>query len=188
MTKLPKKFFQQDTTKLARALLGKRLVRVYRGKRISGIIVETEAYLGKKDPAAHTFGGRRTERNRSMYLDGGHAYVYFIYGMHYCVNVVSKKKEEPEAVLIRALAPEENISRSTNGPAKLCEALHITKKQDGLALFAGASKELFIEDTGLKISRKEIVTRSRVGVDYAGEAALWPLRFYLLGNAHISRK
>ena len=98
-----------DPVTVARRLLGQRLVRVIKGKRLAGTIVEVEAYLGAEDPAAHTFGGRRTLRNESMYLPGGHAYVYFTYGAHFCLNVVCGKKDVGVAVLIRALEPTEGI-------------------------------------------------------------------------------
>lgn len=182
--KLPRRFYHQETTQLAQALLGQRLVRIWKGKRLSGIIVETEAYLGAMDRAAHTFGGRNTARVKSMYLEGGHAYVYMVYGMHFCLNVVAKKAGEPEAVLIRALAPEENIEAPTNGPGRLCKALHINKKLDG-ADFLG--EELFIEKTK-SLKKSELGSGPRIGVDYAGEAVHWPLRFYWKGNPHLSRK
>src|SRR6516162_4916002 len=106
---LPHSFYQRDTVTVARELLGKKLVRIYRGRRLSGIIVETEAYLGEHDRAAHTFGLRRTLRNEAMYKEGGHAYVYFVYGMHFCINAVTKKKNEPEAVLLRAIECVEGL-------------------------------------------------------------------------------
>jgi DNA-3-methyladenine glycosylase len=182
--KIPLSFYQQGTTQLARALLGKRLVRMWRGKRRSGIIVETEAYLGPTDRAAHTWGGKRSERNRSMYLPGGHAYVYFVYGMHYCFNVVAKKADEPEAVLIRALEPENELPERTDGPGRLCKALRISKSLDGFRL---DGETIFIED-GKGPRPQEIGVSPRIGVDYAGEAAKWPLRFYWRGSAHLSRK
>lgn len=182
--KLPKKFYFQDTVPLAKALLGKRLVRMWRGKRLSGIIVETEAYLGEIDAAAHTYKGR-TERNQSMYLEGGHAYVYFIYGMHYCINVVAKRAGEPEAVLLRALAPESGVVDRTDGPGRLCKALRITKALDGESL---RGETIFIEDTPAGPRQDEIGSAERIGVDYAGEAAGWPLRFYWKGSPYLSRK
>lgn len=203
--KLPQKFYFQDTVPLAKALLGKRLVRMWRGKRLSGIIVETEAYLGAIDAAAHTFKGR-TERNKSMYLEGGHAYVYFIYGMHYCINVVAKRAGEPEAVLIRALAPERDSpgpaqerslrldqerslpkgkpALAMNGPGRLCKALRITKALDGESL---RGETIFIEEAKGP-EAEEIGAAERIGVDYAGEAAGWPLRFYWKGSPYLSRK
>lgn len=186
---LSMRFFQRDTSQVARDLLGCTLVHIVKGKRLAGRIVETEAYLGAKDRAAHTFGGRHTDRVRSMYLAGGHAYVYFVYGMHYCFNVVTRKFNEPEAVLIRALQPLEGLEDMrrkrraksdrdlANGPAKLCEALGINRSCDGLAL--NSETGLFIEAARNKIAPDLIVAGPRVGVDYAGEAAAWPLRFTL---------
>lgn len=182
--KLPRKFYHQNTTELAKALLGKRLVRVWRGKRYSGIIVETEAYLGAIDQAAHTWKGRRSARNGSMFLEGGHAYVYFVYGMHYCFNVVAKRANEPEAVLIRALEPDSPGLR-TNGPALLCKALRITRALDGESL---RGETIFIEGTKRAPLPEEIGASERIGVDYAGEAAGWPLRFYLKGSPCLSRR
>lgn len=183
--KLPQDFYFQDTTDLAKALLGKRLVRIWRGRRYTGIIVETEAYLGAEDPACHTWKARRTARNQSMYLPGGHAYVYLIYGMYYCFNVVSKTEKDPEAVLIRAVAPEENIRERTDGPGRLCNAMKITKAIDGLSL---TGKTIFIEETNLVLTKEQIGAYPRIGVDYAGEAALWPLRFCWRGSPYLSRK
>lgn len=182
---LPFSFYRRDTVTVARELLGKRLVRVYRGKRLSGIIVETEAYLGALDRAAHTWNGRATERVRSMYLPGGHAYVYLIYGMHYCLNVVTRGRGEPEAVLIRALEPEEGVIFPTNGPGKLCKALKIDKKLDGASL---RGPIMFIERSGRSPTKEQIGSGPRIGVDYAGEAAAWPLRFTWRGSPCLSRK
>ena len=183
--KLPKKFFQQPTTELAQALLGKRLVRVWRGRRLSGLIVETEAYLGVKDRAAHTWAGRTTERVQSMYLPGGHAYVYFIYGMHYCLNVVAGKKGVPEAVLIRALEPDPSVQERCDGPGRLCRALRIDKALDGADL---RGEIIFIEQPAKHRDKEEIGRGPRIGVSYAGDAASWPLRFFWRGNPHLSRK
>jgi DNA-3-methyladenine glycosylase len=192
-------FFTRDPLSLARRLLGQRLVRMRRGRRTCGIIVETEAYLGIPDRAAHTHGGRRTERNRSMWATGGHAYVYFIYGMHCCMNVVAGLAEEPVAVLIRALQPDEGTARMyrrrraarrdvdlCSGPGKLCQALAIDRRLDGVDLVS--SNRLFVE----LLRQRQLPTRSitvgpRVGVDYAGEWAAKPLRFTIAGNPNVSR-
>ncbi len=194
--KLPQSFYRRKTEFVARQLLGKTLVRVYRGQRVSGLITETEAYLGIVDPAAHSFGGRKTNRVQSMYLPGGHAYVYMIYGLHFCFNVVTRTAGHPEAVLIRALQPLEGIplmqkfrqskelKNLTTGPAKLCEALHIQRTLDGKDL---AGDEIFIEDAAV-VPRSSVTVRSRIGVAYAAEAAHWPLRFYIKGNSFISKK
>ncbi len=183
--KLPLTFYQRDTVTVAKELIGKRLVHVVRGKRRSGIIVETEAYLGAKDRACHAFGHRKTERTKSLYLPGGHAYVYFVYGMHFLFNVVSEREGEPEAVLVRALEPDEGISEGTNGPAKLCKALGISKAIDRETLLG---ERIFLEETNRKVSKKDLVVRPRIGVDFAGDHAKWPLRFYLGASAHISRR
>lgn len=182
--KLKASFYQKPTEDLAKSLLGKRLVRIWRGRRHSGIIVETEAYLGPRDPACHTWKNRRTDRVSAMYLPGGHSYVYMIYGMHYCFNVVAEG--DGEAVLIRALAPEAGqILERADGPGRLCRALKITKAQNGCSL---SGETIFIEQSGRSPANEEIGAAPRIGVEYAGEAALWPLRFYWRGNPHVSRK
>lgn len=188
--KLPQKFYFQETSALARALLGKRLVCVAAdGQRRSGIIVETEAYLGERDAACHTWKGKQTNRVKSMYLDGGHAYVYLIYGMHHCFNVVAMRAGEPEAVLIRALdpdpAPEGEGPYNPSGPGRLCKVLGITKALDG-ALLTGET--IFIEQTSYAPANDEIGATTRVGVAYAGEAAAWLLRFFWKGNPFVSAK
>lgn len=184
---LPLKFYRRDTETVARELLGCTLVRLVRGRRLAGRIIETEAYLGVHDRACHTFGGRRTERVRSMYLAGGHAYVYLIYGMHYCFNVVTRAAGEPEAVLIRALLPVDGVEtmrrlrglRSdrglTDGPGKLCQALAVDRSCDGLSLLG---TDLYIE-AGCLDANEKILTSPRIGIDSAGDAASWPLRFYV---------
>jgi len=187
---LPKKFYLQETSALAKALLGKRLVCVGAdGIRRSGIIVETEAYLGVRDAACHTWKGKTTNRVKSMYLAGGHAYIYLIYGMHHCFNVVAMGEGEPEAVLIRALdpdpAPEGEAALSTSGPGRLCKALHITKALDGESL---RGPTIFIEETGFAPKPDVLGATTRVGVSYAGEAAAWPLRFFWKGNPFVSAK
>ncbi|MGZ3703371.1 MAG: DNA-3-methyladenine glycosylase [Bdellovibrionota bacterium] len=179
---LPAKFYRRDTALVARELIGKRLVRVWRGKRLSGIITETEAYLGATDRAAHTFGGRATPRVKSMYLEGGHAYVYQIYGMHFCINAVTREAGEGQAVLIRALAMEGGVR--ANGPGLLCKALRIDRKLDGFSL---QGPTIFIE-RAVRVKKEEIGASARIGVDYAGEAAEWPLRFFWKGHHSLSRK
>jgi DNA-3-methyladenine glycosylase len=115
---LPISFYERDTQTVARELLGQRLVHIVRGQRISGLIVETEAYIGAEDRACHGFGHRRTKRTESLYQPGGFSYVYLIYGMHHCFNVVTKSSDDPEAVLIRALEPSEARSRSNQRSRK----------------------------------------------------------------------
>ena len=189
-------FYLRDTKKIAKELLGKTLVHRVGGKRLAGRIVETEAYLGAKDLAAHSFGGLRTARTQTMFMTGGHAYVYLIYGMHCCFNVVTKAAGIPEAVLVRALEPLEGIEIMrtnrptakkdvdlTSGPGKLCAALGITREHDALIL---TGKELFIEDAPL-LKRGAIIASKRIGVDYAEHAADWPLRFSVLANPYVSK-
>jgi len=174
-------FYARDTVDVARDLLGKTLVRKIGNKITSGIITETEAYRYKDDPASHSFTGL-TERNRAMFGTVGIAYVYFTYGMHYCMNAVARDGTyEAGAVLIRALEPKEGInfmvkqrktdkiSNLTNGPAKLTQALQITKKQYGEDLTKLSS--LFITN-GIKIKDSEIVKRPRVGIKKATDK-LW---------------
>ncbi len=188
--------FSDDPVTVARNLLGQRLVRVEGGKRLAGIIVEVEAYLGARDRAAHTYGGRRTPRNESMYLRGGHVYVYFTYGMHHCMNVVCGERDEGVAVLLRAIEPTEGLDLMfarraaakrprdlCSGPAKLTRAFGIDRSQDGLDL--RVSRELFIER---RRGRATITSTPRIGVDYAGPWAKRRLRFLISGNVHLSRR
>ncbi|MDX1682769.1 MAG: DNA-3-methyladenine glycosylase [Phycisphaeraceae bacterium] len=196
---IDRSFLSRDVVRVARALIGQRLVRQWQGKRLAGRIVETEAYLGEKDAAAHTFQGRRTDRNASMYKGGGHAYVYFTYGMHHCFNVVAGDPERPVAVLVRALEPEAGTdfmfearaaARSEtdlcSGPAKLCEALRIDRDLDGWDLCRG--ERLWIETLRERaLPSRMIGVGPRVGVDYAGEWARRPLRFWRKDNPHVSR-
>lgn len=198
--RLTRKFYERDVVAVARALLGQRLVRIVDGERVSGIIVETEAYLGLPDKAAHTFKGRRTQRNASMFGPGGTAYVYFTYGMHYCMNVVAQQQDQPVAALIRAIEPDEGIeqmrarrvkaTRDTllgSGPARLTQALAINRDQDGDDLCS--SDEMCIEQMRKRtLPDTKIVTTTRVGVAYAQEWAQKPLRFYVAGNAHVSKR
>ena len=193
MTILPQEFYFEDTTKVAKNLLGKILHIKTTGPEKLARIVEVEAYLGINDPACHTFGGRNTPRVKSMYLQGGHAYVYMIYGMYYCLNFVTRTTEHPEAVLIRAVEPLPSIENPrkkdlfTNGPGKLCKHYEITKNQDGVSLWR-KNAALYVSEDGYKVSKSQIVVRPRIGVDYAGEAAQWPLRFYLKDNPFVSKK
>lgn len=189
MFPLPLTFYQRDTTTVAKELLGKQLFHLQNGILTSGIIVETEAYLGLKDPACHTYKGRQTDRVKSMYKDGGHSYVYFIYGMHFCFNVVTQDTSRPEAVLIRALIPMDGVAAMKkrrqsgaeknlcSGPAKLCEALAIDRSCDGLSLLG---PQIWIEEhIPYHEIKKKVISTPRIGVDYAGKAKNWPLRFVL---------
>ena len=202
--RLPRRFYARDPVTLARALLGQVLVRVLDdGTRLAGRIVETEAYLGIEDRAAHTFGGRRTPRNAAMWGPAGHAYIYFVYGMHHCMNVVAERPGEPTAVLLRALEPLEGLDRMRanralkrpaarlreadlcSGPARLAQALQLDRSLDGTDLVTDAS--LFLE-RGARVAPHHIVAGPRIGVAYAGEWAEAPLRFRVSGNPHVSRK
>lgn len=193
---------KRDPVTVARRLLGQRLVRVIDGVRLAGTIVEVEAYLGAKDCAAHTFNGRRTPRNESMYLPGGHAYVYFTYGAHFCLNVVCGKRDEGVAVLIRAIEPTEGVdamlvNRPTarrpqdvcSGPGKLTAALSIDRGLDGINLTT--SKALFIEEIRRRPLPVQLVARTRrIGLNptprWVGDWANRPLRFFVIGNRHVS--
>jgi len=204
--RLGRKDYAVDTVAMATALLGARLVRTDdAGNRLAGTIVETEAYVGVEDKACKTYQGRRTANNESMYAQPGTAYVYFTYGMHFCMNVVCGALDEPVAVLLRALEPTEGIEimrrNRTNprrksplldtdlcsGPAKLCQALKIDKSFDCLDLCADS--RLFIEPspTG-HVARTQITRAPRIGIASAGDWVDRPLRFYLTNSRHISRK
>jgi len=189
--------FGGDPVRTARRLLGQRLVRVDRGRRLAGTIVEVEAYLGAPDRAAHTFDGRRTPRNESMYLGGGFAYVYFTYGMHFCLNVVCGRPGDGVAVLVRALEPTEGLAmmyrrrgtarRDTDlcsGPAKLTQAMAVDRRHDGVDL--RASRTLFLERRGAVASSRVLAT-PRIGVHYAGSWEARLLRFVIRGHPHATR-
>ena len=174
MNILDRKFYWHDTLQVARALLGKKLVRQIKGLELAGMIVETEAYCGEADSACHAHRGK-TPRNTVMFGEPGHAYVYFTYGMHYMLNLVTEAKDNPCAVLIRAVVPlagiEEMEARRrrkgaelTNGPAKLCQALSIDKSLNSWDLTCG--KELWVEDYK-KILAELIIATPRIGIDYA---------------------
>lgn len=159
------------------------LVRVAEGVTRIGRIVEVEAYLGPHDLAAHSARGR-TPRTEPMFGPPGHAYVYFIYGMHYCMNVVTEKEGHASAVLLRALEPVQNLSDKTTGPGLLCRAMGIDRRLNGHDLL---SNELFIAAPPQKPDF-EIVARPRIGVDYSGKWAKKPLRFYIKDNPYVSRQ
>ena len=195
MDRLGRDFYGRSTLTVARELLGQRLVRILDGQRLSGLIVEVEAYIGEDDAACHAACGR-TPRNEAMYGPPGHAYVYFIYGMHHCLNVVTEETGFPAAVLIRALEPLEGLDimrryRSgrpdrelTNGPAKLCQALAIDRGFNGVDLCTG--EVLFIEE-GRMVAQEEVGTSPRIGIKADELAMSVPWRFYLQGNAFVSR-
>lgn len=182
MRKLDRDFYDRDTTLVARELLGKLLVHVVNGVERVGRIVETEAYLGPHDLAAHSSRGL-TERTRVMFGPPGHAYVYFIYGMYYCMNVVTQPEGHASAVLLRALEPVKNLEGRTCGPGLLCRAMNIDKRLNGHDLL---SDDFYIAAPETSAEFKT-VRRPRIGVDYAGHWAKRHLRFYIKGNPCVSR-
>jgi DNA-3-methyladenine glycosylase len=199
MKKLTLDFYKRtNVLQIAQELLGKILVTNQDGIVTSGRIVEVEAYNGIVDKASHAFGERRTNRNEIMYAEGGVAYVYLCYGIHYLFNVVTHTKEIPHAILIRALEPIKGIDTMLNrigkkkidntltrGPGNLSKALGITALQTGVSLLG---KKLFIGDDGFEYTQNEIAASPRIGVDYAGNDALLPYRFFIKGNPFVSGK
>jgi len=197
-SKLPPEFYTRpDVLKVARDLLGKLLVvPTTNRKRVSGIIVEVEAYRGPEDRASHAFGGRRTKRTETMYKMGGVAYVYFVYGMYYQFNVVSNVEDTPHAILVRALEPVEGIDfmrkrrhthpdhNLTNGPGKLCIAMNITRELDGADLLGN---RVWLEEYE-KIPASRISKGPRIGIDYAEDWVDKPWRFWIRDNSYVSRK
>lgn len=181
--KLKRKFYNQDTLQVAQDLLGKFLIRKYRGKKYIGKIVETEGYCGYKDKASHASRGM-TERNKVMFGKSGHVYIYMIYGMYYCLNIVTERDKYPAAVLIRAVEPVSNKNLKTNGPGKLCREFKIKKSLNGEDLLGD---KIWIEDRGLKISKKDIIKAKRIGVDYAGKCKDYLWRFYIKGSKFVSK-
>ena len=198
MNRLPREFYtRHDTLQIARDLLGKKLVvPTANGERVSGLIVETEAYLGVEDKAAHSYGNRRTKRTETMFAAGGTVYIFFIYGMYYQFNVVAGEEGVPQAVLIRAVEPIEGIelmrerrglmkdANLTSGPGKLCIALGIDKTFNNEDLLG---TRIWLEE-GAGVSDKEIAAGKRIGIDYAEEYAEKPWRFWLKDNSFVSRK
>jgi DNA-3-methyladenine glycosylase len=182
MQKLPRTFYDRDTIAVARDLLGKYLVHLSDGVERIGRIVETEAYLGPHDRAAHSARGL-TERTKVMFGPPGHAYIYLIYGMYYCMNVVTQPEGVASAVLLRAAEPVQNVDGRTQGPGLLCRALHIDKRLNGHDLL---SHDLYIADPGTPADFA-IVRRPRIGVDYAGPWARRLLRFYVKGSPYVSK-
>ena len=189
---LPASFYARPTPVVARRLLGHVLVSDVGGRRTAGRIVETEAYLGADDPASHGYRARRTRRNASMFERPGTAYVYFTYGMHWCLNAVTEREGIPAAVLIRALEPLDGLPtmrrRRRNapdrelcsGPAKLCQALGVTGREDGAPLTRG---RLRIVRQGSR-QRYAIIVTPRIGITRAVD---WPLRFLIEGSPWVSR-
>ncbi|WP_422928427.1 DNA-3-methyladenine glycosylase [Singulisphaera sp. PoT] len=183
MKKLPRRFYDRETEIVAQELLGMLLVRRSGDETRVGRIVETEAYLGPHDLAAHSSKGR-TPRTEVMFGPPGHAYVYLIYGMYHCMNVVTQAEGLASAVLLRALEPVENIEGRTQGPGLLCRAMGIDRTLNRHDLL---SDDFFVARPEAE-EPFEIVTRPRIGVDYAGEWAERPLRYYIAGNRYVSKK
>jgi len=192
--KLQRDFYLGDTLEISKRLIGKVLVRNTPDGVTKGIIVEAESYIGPFDKAAHSYGNRKSERTAVQYGPGGFAYVYFIYGMYYCFNVVTGSEGKPECVLIRALEPldgielmkkrrhTENIRNLANGPGKLCNAMAIDRSIYGCDL---CQNELYIEDCGFS---PEIEVSKRINIDYADEAKDFMWRFTAKGNNYVSVK
>lgn len=181
MKRLPRSFYSRATITVAQDLLGKHVVHVAGGTERVGRIVEVEAYLGPHDRAAHSCKGR-TARTEVMFGPPGHAYVYLIYGLHHCLNVVTEPEGHGSAVLIRALEPVRGLSGKTSGPGLLCKALGVDRTLNAADLLGD---RLHIVDPGTTPFR--ILRRPRVGVDYAGSWARRLLRFHIQGNPHVSR-
>lgn len=203
LIKLNRSFYGENAVDLSKQLLGKYLVHIVRNEELIGRIAEVEAYMGYGDKAAHSYKGKRTARTEVMYGEEGHAYVYFIYGMYYCLNVVAAEKEVAQAVLIRAVEPvkgveymanyrygkaieelkKSQIKNLTNGPGKLCRAFNITKECNGEDL---TGDRLFICENQKQEEPFEIVKTKRIGIDYAEEARDFPWRFYIKDNPYVS--
>ncbi len=195
MPRLERDFFDRETLEVARDLLGRTLVRLLDGERLSGRIVEVEAYIGEKDRASHARVGR-TRRNAAMYGPPGHAYVYQIYGVHYCLNLVTEPEGRPAAVLIRALEPLEGLEVMrarrggrpdlplTSGPGRLCQALSIDRRLDGADLCAPRAS-LFVEE-GEPVPDEAVAAGPRIGVRGDQAALTAPWRLYLRDNPHVS--
>lgn len=182
VNKLPREFYDRDTVTVAQELLGKYLVHIKDGTRRIGKIVETEAYLGPHDLAAHSARGR-TARTEVMFGPPGFAYVYLIYGLYCCMNVVTEPAGHASAVLLRAVEPMENVTERSLGPGLLCRAMAINRQQNGCDLL---SDHFFITSPPI-VKPIPFVRRPRIGVDYAKHWARRLLRFYIKGNSHISR-
>lgn len=198
--RLPHKFYTRtDVVQIARDLLGKILVTEFDGLRTAGRITETEAYRAPDDRASHAFGNRRTARTEIMFQEGGRAYIYLCYGIHHLFNVVTAPEDTAHAVLIRAVEPIEGVeimlqrrrfttlnSRLTTGPGALSQALGLTKNWTGQSFFA-PDTPIWIEDNREKILENEIISGKRIGVDYAGESAEWPWRFWLKNSPFVKK-
>lgn len=204
--RLNKDFFNRDTLIVAKELLGKILVRKIDGVILKGKIVETEAYIGAIDKASHAYGGKRTNRTETLYAEPGTVYVFSIYGMYYCLNLISEEKDVAAGVLIRGIEPLEGIEKMSqlrykknyeelsnyekknfsNGPSKLCMALGIDKRDN--CINSISSEELYVEEDSSGKEVFSIVESKRIGIDYAEEAKDFLWRFYIKDNKFISKK
>jgi DNA-3-methyladenine glycosylase len=180
---LPRPFYDRDTVSVARELLGKWLVHRANNLERIGKIVEVEAYLGEHDLAAHSSKGL-TERTKTMFGPPGHAYVYLIYGVHHCMNVVTERAGHASAVLLRAVEPVKNIAGRTQGPGLLCRAMQIDRRLNTHDLL---SNDFFVTEPEVA-ETFSVVKRPRIGVDYAKNWARRQLRFYIKGNPFVSRR
>lgn len=197
MKKLSIEFYDRaDVIKIAKELLGKIIVTKFDEQLTTARIVETEAYVAITDRASHSYNGRRTARNEHMYQAPGISYVYICYGMHHLFNVVTNKKDIPDAVLIRAAEPIKGINKMlvrtgklkldntlTRGPGNLGKALGIEKEHSGLSLLGNT---IFIADDGYRVGSKDMGASKRIGVEGAGAAAAFPYRFYIKRNKFVS--
>jgi len=194
----PDFYLDEDVLAISQALLGKFIVSQVGNQRTVGMIVETEAYRGPEDKASHAYNGRHTARTKTMYLPGGVAYVYLCYGLHHLLNVVTAPANTPHAVLIRAIEPIEGLplmlkrrnlmhahARLTAGPGALTQALGITRQLDAIPLTGSL---LWIEERGIKVSKKEILVTPRIGIDYAQEHRDLPWRFCLKNSPWTSKR
>ena len=195
--KIPVSYYKNsDTLELSKDILGKKLVTKVDNQITSGIIVESEAYLGVNDKASHAFDNKLTSRTSTMFEEGGISYIYLCYGMHSLFNIVTNNKGIPEAILIRAIKPIDGISMMckrrnmkeksynlTNGPGKLSQALGITKKLNRQSLHGD---DIWLEDIKISFKNNNILSSPRIGVDYAGTDAKLPYRFYIKNNKWVS--
>ena len=198
MKKIKQSFYTSNNVlEISKDILGKVLVTNFNSKITSGVIIEVEAYLGANDKASHSYNNKRTQRTEPMFLKGGISYVYLCYGIHHLFNIVVGRKNNPCAILIRAIKPLTGINiilkrrksskvtkELTNGPGKLTQALGITTKLNKKSLIGN---KIWIEDQEIKFAKKDILSSPRIGVDYAGRDAKLPYRFYIKNNKWVSK-
>lgn len=204
MKKLTREFYNRSSLDIAKDLLGKYLVHIVDGVEVIGKMVETEAYMGPSDKAAHSYNNRRTKRTEVMFGPPGFAYVFAIYGMYSCMNIVTEEVDKPQAVLIRALEPIAGLEKMaelryrknllnctkreiiglTNGPGKLCKAMDITtiNSRDDLC-----GDSLYVLES-LPTQQEQVISTTRININYAEEAILYPWRFYIKENKYVSQK